>query len=544
MISPDEVEHEIERFHAAHQVTTEELRQAIGSATSESATVASILESYLMIASDPVITQAIVQRIRRGASAEAAVVDEFDVHKTFLYSAKDQLLRERVQDFEHVVERILAALRNRTLSHELRLDSVVVAGSITPHEMLFFKRMATLGVVTEIGGVTSHACILARDFELPAVIGIRNATERIGDGDEIIVDGYTGTVVVRPDDATLQSYQARAAERSVERTSRLTLIDAPAATSDDEVLVLRANIDSAADMKVARAVGCDGAGLVRTETMLVAFGRYPSPDEQYAWYKNIVDQAEGSVVTFRAFDVGSDKYREGIPHHEENPALGLRGIRFLLYRPDIFEQQVEAVWRAAVHGQVRFMLPMISSVEELEAARRIINRTITSLPERGIEIVSNVPIGVMIETPAAALLAQTFAERVDFLSIGTNDLAQYTLATDRTNELVADIFDAMHPAVVQLIAMTVRAAHTAGIPVSVCGELAGHAAATELLIGLGIRELSVAPSLALELKHRIRQADSRACARAVADVLACTSTTDVYSILQQLQSSNHGSGAS
>lgn len=541
MIAPEEVDREIDRFHAAHHVTTEELRHAITTATTESTTVASILESYLMIASDPVITQAIVHRIRNGASAEAAVVDEFDVHKTFLYSAKDQLLRERVQDFEHVVERIVAALRNRTLSHELRPDSVVVAGSITPHEMLFFKRMSTLGVVTELGGVTSHACILARDFELPAVIGIRNATERINDGDEIIVDGYTGIVVVRPDDATLQSYQARAAERSSARAERLALVDAPAVTHDEEVMVLRANVDSAADMKVARAVGCDGAGLVRTESMLVTFGRYPTADEQYEWYKSIVEQAEGSVVTFRAFDVGSDKYREGIPHHEENPALGLRGIRFLLYRPDIFEQQVEAVLRAAVHGNVRFMLPMISSVEELEAARHVIHRTVVALTERSVEIHAAVPIGVMIETPAAALLAETFAGRVDFLSIGTNDLAQYTLATDRTNELVADIFDAMHPAVVQLIAMTVRAAHAGGIPVSVCGELAGHAAATELLIGLGIRELSVAPSLVLELKHRIRMADSRACTRAVADVLTCTSTTDVYSILQTLQSGHHGS---
>lgn len=541
MIAPDDADREVERFQAAHQVTTQELRQAITTAAAESATVASILESYLMIASDPVIMQAIVQRIRRGSSAEAAVVDEFDVHKTFLYSARDQLLRERVQDFEHVVERIVAALRDRTLSHELGLDSVVVAGSITPHDMLFFKRMATLGVVTEVGGVTSHACILARDFRLPAVIGIRNAAEIIRDGDAIVVDGYTGEVVVRPDEAMLAYYRERAITRSGERSERLALAEAPAVTRDGELMTLRANIDSASDMLAARVVGCDGAGLVRTETMLVTFGRYPSADEQYHWYQTIVEAAGSSVVTFRAFDVGSDKYREGIPHHEENPALGLRGIRFLLYRPDIFEQQIEAVLRVAEHGNVRFMLPMISSIEELEVARQIVDRTRASLASRGVELRQSLPIGVMIETPAAALLAGTLAERVDFMSIGTNDLAQYTLATDRTNELVADIFDAMHPAVVQLIAMAVRAAHEASIPVSVCGELAGHAAATELLVGLGIRELSVAPSLVLELKHRIRMADSRACANAVDAVLKCTSTTDVYTILQTLQLRQHGS---
>lgn len=542
-VAPEDVAHEIERFHAAHLITTDELRSAIDDAASEKTAVVSILESYLMIASDPVITRAIIRRIEHGASAESAVVDEFDVHKTFLYSAKDQLLRERVQDFEHVVERLVGALRNRTLSHELRSDSIVVAGSVTPHDMLFFKRMSTLGVVTEVGGVTSHSCILARDFGIPAVIGIRNATDLIVDGDEIIVDGTTGVVIIRPDDATLEAYRSRSAARTNEHAELVALATQPSVTTDGKAIVVRANIDSAEDMLTATSVGCDGVGLVRTETMLVSFGRYPTAEEQYQRYRAIVEQASPSVVTFRAFDIGSDKYREGIPHHEENPALGLRGIRFLLYRPDIFEQQIEAVLRAAVHGNARLLLPMLSSIEELEAALRIIQRTVASLEARGVEIHATIPIGVMIETPAAALLAGTFAKRVDFLSLGTNDLAQYTLATDRTNDLVADIFDAMHPAVVQLIALTVAAARDAVVPLSVCGELAGHAAATELLIGLGIRELSVAPSLALELKHRIRVADSRACEEAVRAVLACTTTTDVYAVLQSLQSGEFGGSA-
>lgn len=541
VIAPDDVARETERLFAAHDAVTKELRSAIDGATSETSAVVAILESYLLIASDPVITQSIVRRIERGSSAESAVVDEFDVHKTFLYGAKDQLLRERVQDFEHVVERLLGALRNRTLSHELTSDSIIVAGSVTPHDMLFFKRMSTLAVVTEVGGVTSHSCILAREFGIPAVIGIRNAADYVCDGDDIIVDGHTGIVVVRPDEATIHAYRLRAEERSQLQRGLTQLADSPSETTDGVAIVLRANIDSAGDMPMAKAAGCDGVGLVRTETMLVSFGRYPTADEQYQWYRSIIDQASSSVVTFRAFDVGSDKFREGIPHHEDNPALGLRGIRFLLYRPDIFEQQIEAILRAAVHGNIRLMLPMISSIEELESARRIIDHTVASLQARGVTISTDIPLGVMIETPAAALLAGTFAQRVDFLSIGTNDLAQYTLATDRTNELVADIFDAMHPAVVQLIALTVTAARDRGIPLSVCGELAGHAAATELLIGLGIRELSVSPSLALELKYRIRMADSRACADAMSKVLTSTSTTDVYAVLQALQSGQYGS---
>jgi len=531
VLTLEEVPVELERFRIAQEATTVELMNAIELARLESSTVSSILESYLMIASDPIMTNAIMGRITTGTPAETAVLSEFDIHKTVLYNARDPLLRERVQDFEHVMERMIAALRNRTLSHEQAIDSVVVSGSITPQDMLFFKQLRTLGYVTEIGGINSHSCILARDFGIPAVIGLRNATEMIQTDMTVIVDGYAGLLIVEPDQATLAEYTSKQKQAAEYRDRLGSLVGEPTVTRDGVEIVLKANIDSPDQVDAAIMSGCEGIGLVRTEMLLVQKGRYPSVAEQTSWYRDIVERAYPLPVTFRAFDVGSDKFREGIPHHEENPALGLRGIRFLLYRPDIFENQISAILRASAHRNVRLMIPMVSTLEELDEAKLLIEKCKEKLRAEGADFDPAMAIGVMIETPAAALMADAIAPRVDFLSIGTNDLAQYTLATDRTNELVADIFDAMHPAVLRLITMTVNAAHNAGITASVCGEMAGHSAATEMLVGIGITELSVSPPLLLELKHRIRSAIYTDCQVLVKRMAKCSTTTEVYAVL-------------
>lgn len=530
-ISGERIEADIQRFLGALETASRELMNAIDLARNESATVSSIIESFLMIVSDPTITRSIIQRIEQGVAAETAVIAEFDVHKSALYQARDAILRERAQDFEHVKERLLAMLRNRQLSHEEARNGIVVAGSVTPQDMLFFKQTGTLAYVTEIGGINAHACILARDMGIPAVIGIRNATMEVRSGATIIVDGYAGQVVVDPDERTLADYHERV-QRIEEYRQRLgALITLPSETLDGTTVQLMANVDTPDHVAAALVQGAAGVGLVRTEFLLIQRGRYPGLDEQVEWYRDIAQRAFPLPVTFRAFDVGSDKFREGIPHHEDNPALGLRGIRFLLYRPDIFQQQIMAVLQASSHKNVRFMLPMVSVPEELAQARAMIEACKVSLRERNIDFDPAMPVGVMVETPAAALMADTFARSADFLSIGTNDLAQYALATDRTNEMVADIFDAMHPAVVRLIAMVVAAARRNGTPVSVCGELAGHAAATEMLVGLGIRELSVAPSLILEVKQRIRAATASCCEDLATKVQDCSSTSDVYAVL-------------
>jgi phosphotransferase system enzyme I (PtsI) len=397
--------------------------------------------------------------------------------------------------------------------------------------MLFFKSTQTLGYVTEVGGINSHVCILARDMGYPAVIGIKGAADKIQNGDVVVVDGYAGTVVVNPDEETLERYRRKAGRAEEYRQQLGALIGQPTVTLDGMPVSLLANVDEPENVDAALMAGAEGVGLVRTEHMLMRLGRYPSVEEQTAWYRDIAERAYPKPVTIRSFDVGSDKFRQGIPHREENPALGLRGIRFLLYRPDIFEEQVCAVLRASVHRNLRLMLPMISTLEEIDAAEKVVAGCKERLTAEGVEFDRNMPLGIMIETPAAALLADTFARHADFISIGTNDLAQYALATDRTNDLVADIFDPLHPAVIRMVRMVVGAANKYGRSVSVCGEMAGHASATEMLVGLGIRELSVTPRLLLELKRRILNVSFAQCEDLVLQLDSCATTQQVYAVL-------------
>ena len=535
-VAPERVAEELSNFHNAIETASAELLNAIELAKRESATVSGIVETYLLIVRDPSLAKSIVRRIENGMSAEGAVAREFDVHKDLMYNARDPIMRSRAQDFEDVKERLIATLRNRTLVYEADSGSIVVAPTVTPQDILFFKQTQTIGFVTEIGGINSHACIMARDMGFPAVIGLRGAADEVEAGSMIIVDGYAGLLIVNPDHDTLAVYREKALRAEEYRKSLGELVSKPTVTTDDVRITLMANVDDPDQVDAAVMAGAEGVGLVRSEVLLIRLGRYPSVEEQAQWYRDMAERMYPNPLTIRAFDVGSDKFRQGIPHHEDNPALGLRGIRFLLYRPDIFEQQICAVLRASQYRNVRLLLPMISMVEELNEARRLVVHCQNRLRDEGVEFDPNLPVGVMIETPAAALMADTFAEHADFLSIGTNDLAQYALATDRTNELVADIFDALHPSVIRMVRMVVEAAARHKKTVSVCGEMAGHAAATEMLIGIGLRELSVAPRLLLELKQRIRNASFEQCQIIERRVEHCTTTQEVYAVLNGISS--------
>lgn len=530
-ISGVRIPEEIARFLSAVQLAAAELASAIELAHEETENVSTIIESYLMIVGDPILSQTVISKIEMGDTAEWALIEEFDAKRHMLFQARDPILRERAQDLDHVKERLLAHLRNKTLSHAAARDSIVVAGSMTPQDILFFKKTNTRAFITEIGGINSHSSILARDVGIPAVIGLRNATTDIPNGTTIIVDGYAGVVVVNPSDETLSGYYEKQSRAEEYRARLGASINEPTITRDGLSIRLLANIDTPDQVEAAVLAGCEGIGLVRTEYLLMQHGEYPSVAEQTEWYSDIAQRAYPRPVTFRAFDVGSDKFREGIPHHEDNPALGLRGIRFLLYRPDLFEDQICAVLRASRYRNVKFMLPMVTVLEELQQAKVMIETCKHRLAMEEIDFDPQIQIGVMVETPAAALMAETFAQAADFLSIGTNDLAQYALATDRTNEMVADIYDALHPAVIRMIKMVVDAGRLHCTTVSVCGELAGHAAATEMLIGLGISELSVSPTLCLELKDRIRSLQYFECLELTHRLMLCTTTQQVYSLL-------------
>lgn len=501
---------EIQMFQNAVATAVEELARASEIAKQESETVSTIIESYLLIVSDRSMIRTVTESIQGGMAAEVAVLREFDRHKASFQRAKDPILRERAQDFEHVKERLLAILRNKSISLESASDSIIIAGSITPQDLLFFKETRNRAFVTELGGITAHTSIMARDLLIPAVIGIRNVTSAVGQNEIIIVDGYSGLVIVEPTAETLAQYELKLQQEASYKAMLGELAHQDSVTLDGTTVRLSANVDTPAQAERAMMMGAGGIGLVRTEALLTELGGYPSLQQEYEWYAAIAQRAFPKQVTFRAFDVGADKFRDGIPIHEHNPALGLRGIRFLLYRQDIFVQQVKAVLKASEHRNVRLMLPMITVIEEIHQALHIIRNCALDLEREGVAFDKSLPIGIMIETPSAALLAEEFVPLVDFVSIGTNDLAQYTLATDRTNEMVADIYDAMHPSVLRLIRMIVQATNRFNKPVSVCGEMAGHSAATEMLLRMGIVELSVSPSLLLEVKQRIRNSMSNA----------------------------------
>ncbi len=506
-IEPERIPEEIDRFYSALKNSAIELQQIIDIAEKEASHVAPILETYLLILTDETVSDSIRRRIQQGFySAENAVMQEFDAQKQFFTLAKDPILRERAVELDHVKDRLLNGLRNRSISHSDADNSIIVAPSITPTDLMLFNKEGALAFITEVGGIASHASILARSLAIPAVIGVRDIAHLIHNDDLLIIDGNAGLIISNPKPETLAKFQKRKREEEENRRKLGKLATAKAETHDGRAIHLLANIDSIEDVAAAQSAGAEGIGLIRSEYLIIQRQHFPTEDEQLDWYNEIAERMYPCHVTIRAFDVGSDKYAEGLPN-EDNPALGVRGIRFLLHRKDIFKLQIKAVLRASKHRNVRLMLPMISTMDELIEAKDYIEKCKSALRKSNIPFDDRMPIGMMIETPAAALMAIDFAALVDFFSIGTNDLTQYTLAADRTNEYVADIFDPFHPAVLRLMKITIDAAKARNIPVGICGEMAGHSAATELLIGLGVDELSVTPPLLLELKKRIRKAD-------------------------------------
>lgn len=501
-ISEESIPEELERFSAALVNAAEELQHIIDLAQKESAKISHILETYLLILMDSIMHDSIRSRIKEGYTAENAVIHEFDVQKQFFTLAKDPIIRERSIDFDHVTERLLNGLRNRTISHAVAEGSIVIGSSITPTDLMLFHKAGCLGFITEIGGIASHASILARSLSMPAIIGLKDISEKVQDEDSIIIDGFSGILIVHPTEATKSFYIQKKKEADDNKLALGLLANTECTTLDGYPIHLMANIDSIEDLHVAMKYGAKGIGLLRTEYLIIARQHFPTEQEQIEWYKELSHISFPHQLTIRAFDVGSDKFAEGLAE-EDNPALGLRGIRFLLQRKDIFKNQIRAVYIASKEKNIRFMLPMISTTNELKISLAFIEECRLELEHEGIPHDMALPIGIMIETPASALIADSLAPLVSFFSIGTNDLTQYTMAADRLNEYVSDIYDPFNPAVIRLMKMAIESAKKYGIQIGICGELAGHSASTELLIGLGIQEISVSPPLLLELKKRI-----------------------------------------
>lgn len=532
LVSRDKIDSEISRYEIAQNVLVAEFHEILQELNFQSKNAAAIIESNLMILSDEIVKDTIIQTIKEGYTAEYSIIREFDKQKQFFKKAKDDILRERAIELDHIKKRLIGVLKSQCLDYSIALDSIVVANSLTPTDIVKFKEAGVIGFVLEVGGIASHFSIMARSFNIPAIVGVKDALALLKGNTTTIVDAYSGQVIYNPKKTAISKFITRRNQQAAHNIKLGKLANVESITNDGEKIQLLSNIDSMEDVHKANMSGVDGFGLVRTESLLLELGEIPSEGQQYDWYQNIVNSSYPNPVTFRVFDFGSDKYSKGMPHQEENPALGFRGIRYLLSRKDIFETQLRAIIKTTKHKNVKIMLPMINSYSEIINSKKLIQKVSLDLIKEGYQIDEKIPIGIMIETPAAALLSDTLAKFCDFFSIGTNDLTQYTLAADRDNQFVSDIYDSFNPAVLKLIKMTADSAHKHNIDISVCGELAGHAAATSLLLGMGIKQLSVAPTIILELKNKILNLSYAESEKITTDILETESIKEVHKILE------------
>ena len=379
----------------------------------------------------------------------------------------------------------------------------MVAHDLSPADMILFKRHHFGGFVTDLGGVTSHTAILARSLSIPAIVGLHQARQTIRENELLIVDGVQGVVVVNPDPIVLAEYQLRQSQLELERRKLQRLKSTPAATLDAVAVDLYANIELPQDVAQALEGGAEGIGLFRSEFLFMNRKDLPSEDEQFEAYREVAQAMQGRVVVLRTLDIGADKALSGDGGVPPNPAMGLRAIRFCLAEPQMFLAQLRAILRASHYGKVRILLPMVAHAQEVEQALALVKQAKQQLDEKGLPFNAAIEVGGMIEIPAAALALPMFMRKLDFLSLGTNDLIQYTLAIDRTDDAVAHLYDPLHPAVLHLIAHSIRTATRAGVPIAVCGEMAGDLQLTRLLLGVGLRNFSMHPAQLLTIKERI-----------------------------------------
>jgi len=510
-IPSEAVETEVRRFEVALHKARDELSTLHTHIPSDAPhEFAAFLDLHRMILDDSALSQAPKQLIReRRANAEWALVQQMEKLTDRFDEIDDAYLRERKADVQQAVERVLKALMGAQTLTEPALteeqELIVVAHDLSPADMILFKRHHFGGFITDVGGVTSHTAIVARSLGIPAIVGTHHAFQTISERELIIVDGVMGVVIVNPDPVVLAEFRLRQSQLDLEREKLKRLKSKKATTLDGTPVELFANIELPDDMPEVLEAGAEGVGLFRSEFMFLNRKELPSEDEQFEAYRNVAQAMDGRPVVLRTLDLGADKAlnSDGMTQNMPNPAMGLRAIRFCLAEPQMFLTQLRAILRASCYGKVKILLPMLAHVHEIEQTLTLIRQAKQQLDERGIAYDREIEIGGMIEIPAAALALPIFMRRLNFLSIGTNDLIQYTLAIDRTDDAVAHLYDPLHPAVLTLVAGTIQTATRGGVPVAVCGEMAGDLQLTRLLLGLGLRNFSMHPSQLLLIKERI-----------------------------------------
>ncbi|MEJ8795492.1 phosphoenolpyruvate--protein phosphotransferase [Trinickia caryophylli] len=547
LVDTPQIEGEVERLRAALKTVQSELeRLSEDLAADAPSEVGAFIHVHTMILNDAMLVQETIDLIRtRRYNVEWALTEQLERLSRHFDDIEDEYLRERKADIEQVVERILKALAGAPSAaalvdgaSESSEEMIVVAHDISPADMLQFKNQTFLGFVTDLGGRTSHTAIVARSLGIPAAVGVQHASALIRQDDLIIVDGDQGIVIVDPAPIVLEEYTYRQTEKALEQKKLQRLKFSPTQTLCGTKIALCANIELPEDARAATESGAVGVGLFRTEFLFMNHkDQLPEEEEQFEAYRRAVELMGGLPVTIRTIDVGADKPLDTLGGGDgyetaPNPALGLRAIRWSLSEPQMFLTQLRAILRASAYGKVKILVPMLAHAQEIDQTLDLIREAKRQLDDAGLAYDPGVEVGAMIEIPAAAIALPLFLKRVDFLSIGTNDLIQYTLAIDRADNAVAHLYDPLHPAVLHLIAFTLREAKRAGVPVSVCGEMAGDPQLTRLLLGMGLTEFSMHPSQLLVVKQEILRADLRALEKPVADVLAAFEPEEVQAALR------------
>jgi len=540
----NKLEDEILRFNDAIANARQQLRAIRDHIpVSTSIDISAFIDTHLLMLEDNALTEEPKRIIKeRLCNAEWALKLQRDALVNVFDEMADAYLSTRRDDVDHVVNRILRILlKQKPLLHEVPDDHlksrVIMADDLTPADTVLMQHYGIAAFATEFGGPTSHTAILARSLGIPAIVGLHNSRRFIKNGDLVIIDGSTGIVLVDPDTSTQYYYEKR--QREVKRyySSLSRLKHAPTESEDGIPINLMANIELPKDFETVRDVGAGGVGLYRTEFLYMNRETTPDEEEHFETYMAVLKALRGLPLTIRTVDLGADKQVDGAGrqsgHVRSNPALGLRAIRLCLKEPELFRPQLRAILRASAHGSIRIMIPMLTNTQEMQQVLLMIGDLKTELDNKSIKYDPDIQIGGMIEVPAAAVCADIFAKKLDFLSIGTNDLIQYTMAIDRVNDEVNYLYDPLHPAMLRLIQTTIKAGQRANIPVSMCGEMAGEKEYTQLLLGLGLREFSVHPATLLEIKKIINSTNIGELAELTRKSLKATTGAEINMLLQQ-----------
>ena len=547
VIAPRMVEKEVARFETAlTQVRNEFKTLKIGKENSPT-DIGAFIDLHMMILADPELSEVPKQIIReRRCNAEWAIVQQMEILVAQFEKIDDAYLRERSYDVRQVVERVVRELVGKPGHAAVKTPKgskgenlIVVAHDLSPSDVMAFKDQHFSSFVTDVGGATSHTAILARGMGIPAVLGLHNARQLIRDKETLIVDGTRGVLIVNPDARILEEYVLKRSQIEIER-SKLKLLKTARATTLDRVKIeLLANIEEPSDVNAVLECGADGVGLFRTEFIFLGRGDMPSEDEQFEAYRKTVKGMEGRPITIRTFDLGNDKNLHSELNEDrkrDNPALGLRSIRLSLADPKSFQAQLRAILRVSKLGKVKILIPMLSHAHQIDQTLAALEQAKSSLRGERIAFDEGIEIGGMIEVPAAALAVGLFLRRLNFISIGTNDLIQYTLAVDRSDEQVSNLYDPLHPAVLMLLEHIISSAEKAKIPVSMCGELAGDSTLTRLLLGMGLRQFSMYPAQIPEVKQKIKQSDISEITPIVRRILRLEESAKIQEQIERLNS--------